>query len=69
MLLLSVLILNWKLKRTGKKLDEAIHKGSVADAIIKNNQTANEIKRRNAERSADDRRQRMRNKNYLRSSK
>lgn len=58
--------LNRKLKKTGRQLDEAIHKAGVNDAIIKNAQTAQQIKNRNAERNADDRDKRMRAKGYLR---
>lgn len=68
-LVLFALVVRWKLNRTQKQLDEAVHKIGVNDAIIKTTQTAKQIKNSNAERSGDDRRERMRGKKYLRSSK
>ncbi|GAA5097320.1 hypothetical protein GCM10023338_08680 [Wohlfahrtiimonas larvae] len=66
LLVISILVLNWKLKKTGQQLDEAINKVGVKDAVIKNAQTAQQIKNRNADRNADDRDKRMRAKGYLR---
>ncbi len=65
-LLISIVVLNWRLQRTIKQRDEAVQKGSVANAVIQNVKEAQTIKKSNAQRTTHDRTQRMRSKGYLR---